>query len=986
MRASSDRAWGIGPALVTGLLSATFALIAFAGAGAGTAAAAEPPTLILNSATPLTFDSVEVEGEAEVHGGETLFVVIQVLASEEGQPVESEFIQTIPEGETGTVPISGVIHRLDANTHYYVRLFAETAAEERFVSAKPYLQVTTPAEPPLAPRVTDEEVTSVTGTEAVLSAQVTPERSATTYRFEYIPREAFGPEEWASPSVQKSSVLGPLPADGNKHLVSFQLQGLSPGVPYLWRVTAQNAIGQGEGPTLVVGAYGPTTAFGLCPNSAFRVGLGAELPDCRAYEQATPTNKNGLNAQGFAAFLRGSSDSGQPRTSFIDVSGSGIPAGDGGRQNLTPLLSSRGTDSWSTQRLYPPESLANAALMRGMSSNLRFVAVEVDHAPEGAAEKLIGLELLDTETRTFTPVVDGQSEVTEERAFAIDAIGDDGSFVIFEIKAVLAPGAKTGRTNLYRWDSGSSSIELIGVLPSSEGGGAPTLGAFGGMSGGATLGHYVESLHAATLDGGQIYFTAAGTEQLYLRRGLNGPTPSTTRVSQGNEGVTDPYVEQELFGEPLPAAFQEATPDGSKAFFVSSQKLTADAATGEFDTGADLYRFDAGTTSLTDVTGGLESGENPEGARVVALLGASADGTSGYFVARGAIAPGATLNRPNIYRFEELENGGYHLAFVATLSNEVPDRLNWSTVTFEGQTNTDPVSKSSRVSPDGDELVFSSTAGLTRYDRFGCGSTNEPRAGACTELYIYSTDTEGVACISCTPTGEAPRGSATLSALSVNTSGFVSLAAPASYLAHSMSSDGRRLFFQTPNSLVPRDRNGPGCEYAIARSGLPRQIPTCVDVYEWEAVSAPGGSCTAAEVAGGCLYLLSAGDNTGASSLVDASSDGADVYIATQSPLVPTDRDELTDLYDVRTGGGMAPQFVQPGPPCEGEACRSPAALPAPGVAPGSSSFEGSGNEKPTAQRCKKGFVKRHGKCVKKKRHLKKNKHGQKGSSRGGQK
>jgi len=952
---------------------------------ASPASAAEPPTLILNSATPLTFDSVEVEGEAEVHGGETLFVVIQVLASEDGEPVESEFIQTIPEGETGIVPINGVIHRLDANTHYYVRLFAETEATERFTSPKPYLQVTTPAEPPLAPRVTDEEVASVIGTEAVLNAQVTPERSETTYRFEYIPREAFGPEEWASSAVQKSGVLGPLPADGSKHLVSYQLQGLANGVPYLWRATAENGVGEGEGATLAVGTYRPSPIFGSCPNSAFRLGLGAELPDCRAYEQATPTDKNGLDVQGFADFLRGSSDSDEPRTSFIDVSGSGIPAGNGGRQDLTPLLSSKGADSWSTQRLFPPESVASRALVRGMSGNLRFAAVEVDHAPEGAAEKLVGLELLDTETGTFTPVFPGQSEVTEERSIAIDAIGDDGSFLIFETQAVLVPGAKSGRTNLYRWSSGSASIELVGVLPPSEGGGAPTLGAFGGMSGGATALHYVEPLRAATSDGSQIYFTAGGTGQLYLRRGLGGPTPSTTRVSQGNVGVTDPYVEQELFGEPLPAVFQEATPDGARAFFVSSQKLTSDAATGEFDTGADLYRFDAGTNSLTDVTGGLESGENPEGARVVALLGASADGTSGYFVARGKIAPGATLNRRNIYRFEELGNGGYQLAFVATLANDVLDALNWSTQTFEGQTSVDPVSRSSRVSPDGDHLVFSSTAGLTGYDRFGCGSTDEPRFAPCAELYIYETDTEDVTCISCAPTGEMARGSALLSASSVNTSGFVTTVAPSAYLAHSLSSDGRRLFFQTPNSLVSRDHNGPECEYLIRRNGLPREIPSCMDVYEWEAADTPGGGCATTELAGGCLYLLSPGDNTGPSYLADASLDGTDVYIATRAPLVPTDRDELFDLYDVRAGGGLAAQFVLPGPGCEGEACKSPATLPAPGVTPGSSSFQGSGNGKQPARRCKKGYVKRHGKCVKK-RHSKKNKRGQQSSSKGGRK
>ena len=77
------------------------------------------------------------------------------------------------------------------------------------------------------------------------------------------------------------------------------------------------------------------------------------------------------------------------------------------------------------------------------------------------------------------------------------------------------------------------------------------------------------------------------------------------------------------------------------------------------------------------------------------------------------------------------------------------------------------------------------------------------------------------------------------------------------------------------------------------------------------------------------------------------------------------EREGESTFYDARSGGGF-PQPALP-PPCSGEACQGPPALPPPSPAPASSTSTGPGNpeEKPT--KCKPGFVRKAGKCVKRK-------------------
>jgi hypothetical protein len=530
------------------------------------------------------------------------------------------------------------------------------------------------------------------------------------------------------------------------------------------------------------------------------------------------------------------------------------------------------------------------------------------------------------------------------------------------------------------WERSTGDVSLVGVLPGAKGKEeAPPDGSFGGAyewyegedpSTGGTLNKptngfeplAVAGLHAISPSGEQIFFTSTTTGQLYLRRGLGSADPTTVRISTPNSGVSPS-------GE-YPAAFLEATPDGSHAFFMSREQLTANAASGEIAGERDLYRWEASAPTaqaLTDVAPGAE---------VQGLLGVNSEGSAGYFVARGVLAGKSKLGEApkpggeNLYRFAEKAAGGFRITFIATLANgsgQSPDRRNVSPKVSMGYL----VAKTSRLAENGETLLFASSESLTGYDNFNLEGIS-CEGGRCPELYLYSAQTGDVNCLSCDPTGEVPLGAASLQDQFFNAY-FTPTEPPAVFPSRNLSANGTRVFFQTPDPLVSTDENGnvscvpfggqPG-KHNLAGPGR------CQDVYEWEAVGS--GSCQREEANGGCLYLLSTGQSGQPSYFVGASKDGSSAFIATTSKLVPADRDEVDDVYDAREGGGLASQYARPPVPCSSaEACKHSGSTVPSSTSPATSSFQGVGNAKP--KQCKKGYVAKKGKCEKKaKKHQKK--------------
>lgn len=731
---------------------------------------------------------------------------------------------------------------------------------------------------------------------------------------------------------------------------------------------------------LLVGVCPASAAAAECPNEDFRVGASAHLPDCRAYEMSSPVNKGGGSLEGTIGQVKAADDGG----GITFFSQAGIPGGVGA-QEFPSFIATRGTSNWSTSGLLPPPQYGDTVSNRGFSPNLRYVATEV--VKSGTLGEFVGeaaLVLEDTSTHEIQTVVP-YTEAAVSPAFILVEVTNSGAQVFFEAKVPLGTGAPEGQQNLFVWSRATGAISLVGVLPSGE---KPEAGSFAGpyrwyenrlSSGGAFDNFYVSEEHAVAEGGNRAYFTAGGTGQLYLRTGLTAGNPTTVRVSTPEEGVQDPFVE--ALGEELPAAFLAATADGAKAFFMSHQKLTVNANTGTEDEGNDLYAYDAATGKLADLTGfSSAQTETLNGAEVQGALGISNNGSVIYFVANGVLAPGASPGscslqeaggECNLYRYSD-SGGAGRITFIARLNGSSQGRRmagearNWSPSSIRPSSNALFLEPTSRVSADGETVLFRSYRPLTGYDNTGCEALGEAEEGRCPEFFRYSAETSELVCVSCDPSGAAPVGAPSLRSRLLHvvaTGGAINRLATQT---RNLSSDGDQIFFETPDSLMPTDVNGEGgCQ--VVEEANPTTENSCQDVYEWEAQGA--GSCVIATVPGGCLYLISSGQSRTSSNIADIDSSGRNVFFFTESQLVPADQDQLIDVYDARVDGGLSEQHPQPVGECTGEACQGNPPT-APGTSePASSNVAGPENPKPKPPHKKKHHKRKHHKKKKHKAH-----------------
>ena len=801
----------------------------------------------------------------------------------------------------------------------------------------------------LGPIVSAGSIASVSDTSVTLKAQVDPNGEATTYHFEYGDQGPCDANPCASapvPDASAGSGFGP-------KAVSQPISGLEPFTTYHFRLVATNASsppGGTPGPDATFTTYPALPDFGSCPNDQFRTGPGANLPDCRAYEQASPVNKNGADVNAESDQLRASTD-GDAVTFY---SNGGLPGGVGS-QDFPIFIARRVGGEWVTKGLLPPTSFGVDAVIEDWTPDLAYTFSR----PGGFGGTGSSFLVRSSSDGSFDVITPYKEDSGKDQLAGVSA---DGTKIFFQSGRKLTADAAAGDTkNFYAWDRETGTISLVGLIPAGPdtecGAGGPACvtpvdGSLAGPYGWwpATNAEslrfssdfYLQEMHVVSASGERAYFTAGGTGQVYLRENATSANAITTHVSASQRAILDPNGAK-------PAIFHAATPDGKRAFFTSCEKLTQDStavSTADYrcDTasqGQDLYAYDAVTGELTDLT--VDDFANPLGAAVRGVVGIDDDGESVYFVANGDLdgsgpaslgdcaGPLVKEGSCNLYLAREGT-----ITFIASLSaKDTGDAAtasggsNGAASNYKpkslGATNGETNSRGGQVSANGDVVLYQDEG----------------------FLYRYSASDDEISCVSCSPIGLPSL--ATL--LSLKRLGLIGPFTTAPAIPRNLSADGNRVFFDTTAKLVANDINGDGGCPLIGLNGGGGVFPTCQDVYEWEAEGT--GSC---ETPGGCIYMLSTGTKSFPSFFGDASASGDVAFIFTRDQLLPQDEDLLQDVYAVTVGGGLASQNQVPPPGCNGEECRGAGSVVPGNTGASTAAFQGPGDRRTEQpRRCPKG-------------------------------
>jgi hypothetical protein len=486
--------------------------------------------------------------------------------------------------------------------------------------------------------------------------------------------------------------------------------------------------------------------------------------------------------------------------------------------------------------------------------------------------------------------------------------GQDNAFLPPPSPVFCAP-------HLYEWDHGQ--LRLAGILPD----GSPADESFAGTRAGkftytphvvsdGSDGHSRIMFTQPTDEGGLTFSQLDVVGQLFLNFGatsgnlfarvddsqtvqlnVSERTDCAGDPSCGGDGVPDPMPD--AFG---PAQYLEASTDGTRVFFMTHQALTDDAQPG----GRKIYMYDA--SKPASAPDNLTLVSSPTG-DASSMVGVSADGHYAYY-----------------------NSGGFSFA---VWHDGVTHDIGQLPLTLKNEQKTDGVNygvtwRQSRVSPDGRYLLYTSDRPPVDggYDHGHC---QDPFG--CREVYVYDADANTVVCASCNPSGAAATADARVVAIE-----FQGGAAVTSYQNRAITDDGR-VFFSTPEALVPQDTNG--------RS----------DAYEYD-------------VPTGTVSLISTGNDDSGSFFLDTSLSGDDVFFVTRERLVGWDRDNAYDLYDARVGGGL-PEPPPTPPACAGGTCQGSLGAPPSASAFAGSSFHGAGDARGVLRArahrraCRRGYVKR---------------------------
>ncbi len=420
-----------------------------------------------------------------------------------------------------------------------------------------------------------------------------------------------------------------------------------------------------------VGVGAPATTVAAepetCPAETEQIrheqAYASQLPDCRAYEQVSPTAKNLNDAIGKIDVTQ-SSPSGEgvafgSLSPFLEVSGS---------SNFSTYLSTRapGGSDWSTQGLLPETEVGDQASVVALTEDLSEALIQEGGGASSPATNLYNTS--DRLTAPFHPVA------------VFYAASANDSDILFGSREELLSGTNRGEPNLYESHEGMLSLVAADAV---AGPGAS------GTEEGEERYYYTQD--TISNEGSRVFYTSLKSEP---------PVENEPPVEKGRI-----YMREDL-GKRVQVSSGEAewlasTPDGSMVFYSES--------------GA-LYRFnvenfeESKKRKKPESNALMEAREPITGSGVQrnngGLLGISETGSYAYFAAG-----------TNIYVWHE---GEKEPTLVAHSGNGEETNQDWvGGWKVFGAGGADEGAKSSRVSSDGSTLLFASTEHLTGHNTGG---------------------------------------------------------------------------------------------------------------------------------------------------------------------------------------------------------------------------------------------------------------------------
>jgi len=808
--------------------------------------------------------------------------------------------------------VSLPITDLQPNAEYKVRLTASNSGGS--VSGQTLIFRTLGS-----PRIDEVRAVGADQTWLTLEARIDPRGFGTTYLIEWGPTDAYG-------TVARS---GSLAAGEGPTRVSVQVAGLTVGTRYHYRIVATNRTGT-------------TTSGDRAAETLNECGL----PEARCLELVAPSGPVGVGRAGEVSQFEPTFQASEREGSVVfNVASGFIGSTKGGEVGYSAR---RGASQWNSEQFAAPLTATNetnagssvSSITVAISNDLDCAVVQSNQSLAGGASSRIVLEaggynLYRRDSagayRAITEMAPENPEAAEGQprsGYAVAGMSADCGKVVFASEfrypgIVASEASQKFRSQTYEWSDGT--LRNAGILPTEGGGEIIVPSTPGGL-----LGGQFNPWNSVSENGERVFFSASR---------LTSPNPEEKGkvgvfVREGGR-VTRDLSKSETATPDLGAEYMSATPDGSRVYFLANAGLTADSSSE----GTDLYEYDLEKAPSDHPLRDLSVDRSAGGASVGAFLGAAADGSRVYFVARGQLVPGrgptfAENRAAKTYSVYEGDADDH--TFIGTMPEQ-------EVVVFI--INNLPLPTAAQVSPDGRYLLFRSSAQVTDYQSHGVP-----------EAYLFDArgGPEPVRCVSCRQDGLPPR---------QPTSETESVGEPISALRRENNP------LHAPHNLVVR--GGEPLVFFTSRDQLaPGSVEGISSLYEWahgqvfRVMSEPIG-----------LQRSDPGQNKSSVYFGDANVDGTDLYFSAPQ-LQGASADGIRSVYDARIGGGF-PEGSPVASPCDPAlegSCQHPAGPPLAAPGPATANFNGSGN----AEKKSKGKHKKH----KKKHHKKKGQHKKK--SRGG--